>query len=88
VFYVSIVPAGGRTQIRAVGKPPANGKEVCTDRDQDEAFDPCEDVFAGVNWNGRVRMTGREENETIRSVLLELEDARPPSDVPTPTTKL
>ncbi|MGZ6142456.1 MAG: hypothetical protein ACXWLM_03905 [Myxococcales bacterium] len=72
VFYAFVSsPAPGRTVIRMVGKPTGNGREVCSDHDQD--LDACpEDVKAGVNFVGRQQMTGREEAETIRGVFAEL----------------
>jgi hypothetical protein len=72
VFYAFAAGKDASTTVlRMVGKPTGNGREVCSDRDQD--LDPCgEDLKAGVNFVGRQQMTGREEAEAIRGVFAEL----------------
>lgn len=80
MFYAFVADKDASTTVlRMVGKPTGNGREVCSDRDQD--LDPCrEDLKAGVDFIGRQQMTGREEAEAIRGVFAEL--AAPP-----PTTR-
>ncbi|WNG14342.1 hypothetical protein [Cystobacter fuscus] len=55
------------------GKPTLDGHVVCST--QDPAWVPrCEEeVLAGGTWNGLDLMTGREEAETLRGMLVEME---------------
>jgi hypothetical protein len=50
-----------------------DGKAVCTENDWEEDT-TCEEVKAGTTSRVAELMTGREEAETIRSVLLALKD--------------
>jgi hypothetical protein len=73
VFVARIVPvSASETRVRLFGKPTMDGKEICTEYDWEGTT--CETVKTGVAWPGRELMTGREEAETIRSVLLALKD--------------
>jgi hypothetical protein len=73
-FFVQVTPeADGTTQVALFGKPTLDGHVVCDD--QDPAWVPrCEeDVYARGMWTGLDQMTGREEAEAIRGMLVELE---------------
>ncbi|WP_143177746.1 hypothetical protein [Cystobacter ferrugineus] len=73
-FYARLTPqTDGTTQVELFGKPTLDGHVVCGD--QDPAWVPrCEEeVLAGGTWNGLDLMTGREEAETIRGMLVEME---------------
>ncbi|HEX5749343.1 MAG TPA: hypothetical protein VFZ09_24145 [Archangium sp.] len=72
-FYVLLTPQGDTTKAQLFGKPTLNGSEVCSD--EAPAWVPAcvEDVYAGVAWDGLDQMTGREEAETLRGMMLELE---------------
>ncbi|WNG59770.1 hypothetical protein F0U59_37425 [Archangium gephyra] len=72
-FYVLLTPEGDTTKAQLFGKPTLNGSEVCSD--ENPAWVPAcvEDVYTRFDWDGREQMTGREEAETIRGMLLELE---------------
>ncbi|WPB80241.1 hypothetical protein KYC5002_14000 [Archangium violaceum] len=72
-FYVLLTPEGDTTKAQLFGKPTLNGNEVCSDEYPAWVPDCVEDVYAGVAWNGREQVTGREEAETIRGMLLEME---------------
>jgi hypothetical protein len=73
-FYARLTPrTDGTTQVELFGKPTLDGHVVCGD--QEPAWVPrCEqEVLAGGTWNGLDLMTGREEAETIRGMLVEME---------------
>jgi hypothetical protein len=72
-FYVLLTPEGDTTKAQLFGKPTVNGSEVCSDESPAWVPECVEEVYAGSNWAGREQMTGREEAETIRGLLLELE---------------
>ncbi|WP_155893524.1 hypothetical protein [Cystobacter fuscus] len=73
-FFARLTPqTDGTTQVELFGKPTLDGHVVCGE--QDPAWVPrCEqEVLAGGTWNGLELMTGREEAETIRGLLVEME---------------
>jgi hypothetical protein len=73
-FFVQLRPqADGTTQVDLFGKPTLDGDVVCGD--EDPAWVPrCEeDVYARGMWTGLEQMTGREEAEAIRGVLVEMD---------------
>ncbi|ATB35893.1 hypothetical protein CYFUS_001307 [Cystobacter fuscus] len=73
-FYARLTPqTDGTTQVELFGKPTLDGHVVCGE--QDPAWVPrCEEeVLAGGTWNGLDLMTGREEAETLRGMLVEME---------------
>jgi len=99
IFYARLKPvAEGKTRLSLFGKPTLDGNPVCSDFDQSYGVTCHAPVSAGIAWPGRNQMTGNEEAETIRSVILELvmagkgqeenpssaQDGAPPS---TPTSK-
>lgn len=81
VFYAFFRAESGRTVVTMLGKPTRDGKEVCSDHDG--GLDPCEDIIAAIDWNGRMQMSGREEAEAIRGVMLEFKLKNPVSQSPT-----
>ncbi|PTL85912.1 hypothetical protein [Vitiosangium sp. GDMCC 1.1324] len=69
-YYVHVQPRPeGGTQLSLFGKPTYRGREVCTDHD-DGTFFTCEGNIRGLGTPPE--MTGREESETIRGVIVEL----------------
>lgn len=84
VFYVFVTDDGSARQIRAVGKPVVNNREVCSD--SDAGMDPCEPVYAGAEWPGWPHATGKEEAEVIRGIFVELANSGMTMVVLPPTT--
>jgi hypothetical protein len=72
-FYVLLTPQGDTTKVELFGKPTLDGSEVCSEGAPVWAPVCQEEVFAGSMWTGRDQMTGREEAETIRGMLLEMD---------------
>lgn len=72
-FYVLLTPEGDTTKAQLFGKPTLNGSEVCSDEAPAWVPECVEEVYTGVLWDGREQMTGREEAETLRGMMLELE---------------
>ncbi len=72
-FYVRLTPQEGTTQAAVFGKPTIDGRAVCSDGAPAWAPLCVEDVYTGMMWTGRDQVTGREEAEAIRGLLLELE---------------
>ncbi|AKJ05938.1 Hypothetical protein AA314_07564 [Archangium gephyra] len=72
-FYVLLTPEGDATKAQLFGKPTLNGSEVCSDGSPAWVPECVEEVYTESTWDGREQMTGREEAETIRGLLLELE---------------
>ncbi len=93
VFYALVSADAAGSLVKVYGKPTANGKEACDDHDAQNFVDvdACENLVAGIEWSGRAQMSGREESEVIRGVLVSLEalpQDQPRESPPTPTTSL
>lgn len=87
VFYVFLTDDGSARQIRAVGKPVVNNREVCSDGDA--GMEPCEPVYAGAGWPGWPHATGKEEAEVISGIFVELASSGTMTVVvPPPTTQV
>lgn len=84
VYYVRLSAEGGTgTKAVLLGKPTADGKEVCSPQDWKEI--KCDGVTTGAAWPGRAQMTGREESEVITGVLLEYRKTCRAKPAPAPT---
>ncbi|MCP3097996.1 hypothetical protein LZ198_03795 [Myxococcus sp. K15C18031901] len=67
----------GVTQVLFHGKPSMDGRIVCS-TDAPTWVPACgDDVYAGSMWQGRDQMTGKDEAEIIRGVMLEMELGQP-----------
>lgn len=72
IYYALLKTQDGNTLVELFGKPTMDGKPVCSD--EDPTWVPrCESVITGIAWSGRDQMTGQDEAEAIRSIMLELE---------------
>jgi len=74
-WYVArIRSAGGGTQVFLFGKPTLNGTEVCSDADAElkDAQYWCRDATVRDDWPGSSIVSGREESEVVRGVLIGL----------------
>jgi len=60
------------TRVSLLGKPAIDGKVVCSDAAPAWVPGCTSHVYTGVLWHGRARMTGKDEAEVIRGVILEL----------------
>jgi hypothetical protein len=68
VFYVTLQPAGGGTRAWFFGRPTVQGREAC---EPPGVGFPCDGVVRATLSAGSL-LTGREEAETLRGVMLEL----------------
>jgi len=74
VFFVLLTPReDGVTRMDVVGKPSMDGRAVCSDAPPAWVPSCDQNVVTGSLWHGRGQMTGKEEAEAIRGMLLELE---------------
>lgn len=74
VFFVLLTPReDGVTRMDLIGKPTMDGRAVCSDAPPAWVPSCDENVITGSFWHGRGQMTGKEEAEAIRGMLLELE---------------
>lgn len=73
-YFVRLTPQPeGTTEVELFGKPTVDGHLVCDG--QEPAWVPrcADEVYAGMQWNGLDLTTGREEAETLRGMLAELD---------------
>jgi|GEM_PF-5638190 len=78
VFYALLIPQEGVVKVDLFGKPTFDGHEVCSD--QDPSWIPaCEEIITGAMWSGWEQVTGREEAEVIRGMLIDM-DLTPASE--------
>lgn len=92
VFYAIVqpLPAGvnpSGARLLLFGKPTVNGADLCSDADArlTEFSYRCKDVVVEEGSSQRANITGREETDVVRGVLLTLTAVLPPSDgVPLP----
>ncbi|MCE9669795.1 hypothetical protein LY474_18520 [Myxococcus stipitatus] len=61
------------TRVSLLGKPAIDGKVVCSDAAPAWVPGCTSNVYTGALWHGRARMTGKDEAEVIRGIILELE---------------
>ncbi|MFY2560881.1 hypothetical protein ACN469_24970 [Corallococcus terminator] len=74
MFFVLLTPReDGVTRMDLIGKPTLDGRAVCSDAPPAWVPSCDESVVVGSLWHGRDRMTGKDEAEAIRGMLLELE---------------
>jgi hypothetical protein len=72
VYFALLKPQDGNTLVELFGKPTLDGQPVCSDEDP-QWVPRCNSVITGIAWSGRDQMTGLDETEAIRSIMLELE---------------
>lgn len=72
VYFALMKPQDGNTLVELFGKPTMDGKPVCSDEDP-KWVPRCDAVITGLAWSGLEQMTGLDEAELIRSILLELD---------------
>ncbi|WP_163869323.1 hypothetical protein [Myxococcus eversor] len=73
VFFVLLTPReDGVTRMDLIGKPTMDGRAVCSDAPPAWVPSCDKNVITGSLWHGRDQMTGKEEAEAIRGMLLEL----------------
>jgi len=73
-YAARVSSAGGGTLVFLFGKPTLNGTEVCSDADAElkDAQYWCQDSTVRDDWPGSSVITGREESEVVRGVLIAL----------------
>ena len=72
IFYVRIIEnKGSNSEIQFLGKPTGHGKVLCSTNDWSEY--QCDGYTQNPMWDGLKYMTGKEEAELIRSIVLQLE---------------
>ncbi|WP_426753451.1 hypothetical protein [Myxococcus sp. Y35] len=75
-FYALLIQQGETTKVALMGNPTVDNRNVCSD-DAPAWVPSCsEDVYANPNWDGLDQITGKEEAETIRGLLVELDLTR------------
>jgi hypothetical protein len=76
IYYVLVKSQGDNTRLELFGKPTLDDKAGCSNQDPPWVTD-CERVVVKRKASSKKQMTGREEAEAIRSLLLELELGSP-----------
>ncbi|ATB31957.1 hypothetical protein [Melittangium boletus] len=72
VFYAQLIPQEDVVWVNLFGKPTYDGYEVCSDEDP-SWIPPCEETVTSAMWSGWDQVTGREEAEVIRGMLIDME---------------
>ncbi|NTX14696.1 hypothetical protein HUA76_28290 [Myxococcus sp. CA056] len=74
MFFVLLTPReDGVTRMDLFGNPTLDGRAVCSDAPPTWVPRCDKNVITGSLWHGRDQMTGKDEAEAIRGMLLELE---------------
>jgi hypothetical protein len=70
VYYAVVTDTSGTTKVTMLGKPTFDGNPVCSDADAAWRI-PCTPYSAAPNWIGRSEVSGAQEAEAIRGVIVE-----------------
>jgi hypothetical protein len=70
VFYAAVTNAGATIDVALLGKPSFDGNPVCSDADTAWHI-PCASYSAAPGWVGWPQVSGQQEVDTVRGVIVE-----------------